>query len=86
MAFARWLLGGKCMICETTLFLQFHHRFAEEKCFEIRNCLHVSPERLIAEIAKCDLMCIVCHARWHDIATKVRTSNGTWIEEAALTF
>lgn len=86
MAFGRWLLGGKCVICGRTSFLQFHHRFGEEKHFEIRNCLHTSLERLIAEIAKCDLMCIVCHHRWHDAATKVRASNGAWIEEGECTF
>jgi len=45
--------------------MQFDHREGEQKCFSIgRRCNHrtVSKARLLAEIAKCDVVCANCHS------------------------
>ncbi len=47
--------------------LQFHHRERDEKKFEIAfyTALGFSKARLLAEIAKCDVVCANCHAKEH---------------------
>lgn len=42
--------------------LQFDHRPGEEKCFNIGEQIgNFSLERIMAEIAKCDVVCANCH-------------------------
>jgi hypothetical protein len=47
--------------------LQFHHRNPSEKLFDIgcTDALQMSMERLLKEIAKCDILCANCHAKHH---------------------
>jgi hypothetical protein len=41
--------------------MDFHHRDPAEKLFQIGPRVHASRVRLLAEIAKCDLLCSNCH-------------------------
>ena len=60
--------GGKCKRCGTKDELTFHHRIPQEKLFTISNAPRdkVSMEKLIAEIAKCDFLCVDCHKIEHE--------------------
>lgn len=68
-----WLRGYKrscsCKICGEThpACLTFHHRDASEKLIEVSITIQYgfSKERVLAEIAKCDVMCANCHAKLH---------------------
>lgn len=53
--------------------LDFHHRDDESKIIEISNALKRgwSQERILAEIAKCDVLCANCHRVLH---AKTRSS------------
>lgn len=57
--------GGKCIDCGykgPPFMFDFDHRNPDEKSFEVNNGGNgVSIERLIAEAAKCDLVCANCH-------------------------
>jgi hypothetical protein len=69
----RWLneykKGLSCLRCSEShpATLQFHHRDPQEKEFSIGMCRHgkYSKERILAEIAKCDVICANCHAKEH---------------------
>jgi hypothetical protein len=53
-----------CMDCkgEFPFFsMDFDHRPNEVKCFGIGSGYRASADRLIAEIAKCDVVCANCH-------------------------
>jgi hypothetical protein len=59
--------GGACQRCgysRCTRALTFHHRDPATKLFPLdsRNCSNRSPAVLEAEAAKCDLLCMNCHA------------------------
>ncbi len=45
--------------------LDFHHRFDEDKEFNISMCRNFSLARIKAEIAKCDVLCANCHRILH---------------------
>lgn len=55
------LLGGKCVRCGTTEKLQFDHIDPETKLFVISSGLDKPREVLLAEVAKCQLLCQVHH-------------------------
>ena len=69
----RWYANYKttlcCMICgeKHPACLQFHHRNREEKSFNVGDMAMrpSSKSRLINEIAKCDVLCVNCHAKLH---------------------
>lgn len=60
--------GGKCIRCGYNKFLEalcFHHRDADEKEVPISYALFRSWEFAKAELNKCDLLCLNCHAEVH---------------------
>ncbi len=64
------LLGGRCLICgynrDCPAAYSFHHRDPKEKLFEVsRRGLLRRWEDLIAEVRKCVLLCLRCHAEFH---------------------
>jgi hypothetical protein len=69
----RWLneykKGLSCSRCSEShpATLQFHHRDPKDKEFSIGTYRHgrFSRERLLKEIAKCDVICANCHAKEH---------------------
>ena len=63
--------GSKCRKCnydKCYRALTFHHRDPAQKSFalDIRNMASKSWEVLVAEINKCDLVCMNCHAEIED--------------------
>jgi hypothetical protein len=78
-ALKRWLSEYKstlqCIKCGENhpACLEFHHRNPKEKKFEVTravNCL-LSKERVLEEIAKCDVLCVNCHRKLHFSASFV---------------
>jgi len=59
--------GGRCEDCgyrASAAALEFHHRDPSTKEFGVGNFTG-SRARLLAEVAKCDLLCANCHRRRH---------------------
>ena len=59
-----------CVLCGSTIRLQFHHRRPSQKKFNVgyahkRN--DVTIYQLIKEIAKCNLLCEMCHRKVHGL-------------------
>lgn len=53
-----------CKLCKQTfpaVCMDFHHRNPEEKSFTIGARAFYSKDKLLAEIAKCDVYCANCH-------------------------
>jgi hypothetical protein len=59
----------KCSICseDHPACLHFHHRDPNEKDIQIAQAANMgwSKEKILAEIAKCDVLCANCHAKLH---------------------
>ena len=51
-----------CGIQYPPYVMQFDHRTDEVKLFTIASRWQLSKKRLLAEIAKCDIVCANCHA------------------------
>lgn len=47
--------------------LDFHHVLPETKCFNISQGHHYSKARQAAELAKCVVVCALCHAERHRV-------------------
>ena len=64
---ARWpiavkILGGRCVECSATDRLQFDHIDPRSKSFKIADKIaQYAWPRIMAEIAKCQLLCFDCH-------------------------
>ncbi len=54
----------KCGISDFRV-LDFHHRNQSEKDYDIATMASLSTERLMIEIAKCDILCANCHRIKH---------------------
>ena len=69
----KWLVEYKktlkCVRCGEShpATLTFHHRIGSDKSFEIGNAvaLGIGLKRLLAEIEKCEVICVNCHAKEH---------------------
>lgn len=62
------LVGSTCTRCGYDFpieALDFHHKDATEKEQSISQMLTHSWENILAEIAKCDLVCACCHRIIH---------------------
>jgi hypothetical protein len=61
--------GLSCARCSEShpATLQFHHRDPKEKDFSVSMFRRgkYSKERILAEIAKCEVICANCHAKEH---------------------
>lgn len=58
-------LGGKCVVCNSTERLQFHHRDPSQKSFTILDRWDCSWETLRPELEKCELRCEEHHKEVH---------------------
>lgn len=45
------------------IVLDFDHREQSEKLFQIADGMRYAPAKIMAEIAKCDVLCANCHRR-----------------------
>lgn len=61
----RKLLGGRCFECGSTSDLHFHHRDAATKEFPVSRFYKTKLDILLAEVAKCVLLCGSCHRTHH---------------------
>ena len=74
------LLGGKCAQCGSVENLEFDHIAPKTKKFTIGNRSSCSEKLFLEELAKCQLLCGVCHSlksisdRGHRVA---RGTHGT---------
>lgn len=57
------LLGGRCVICESTKDLQFDHKDPSQKKFKVACSLGRSMTALLEEASKCQLLCVECHRK-----------------------
>jgi hypothetical protein len=57
------LLGGACKKCDSTQVLQFDHIDPSNKSYNISELVTKKQETVLAELAKCQLLCKVCHAK-----------------------
>jgi 5-methylcytosine-specific restriction endonuclease McrA len=55
------LLGGICVNCGTSNNLQFDHINPNDVIYRISEILTHKIEKLLAELEKCQLLCIECH-------------------------
>jgi hypothetical protein len=70
---AAWLehlkVGLRCRKCgfDHPAALDFHHRKAEDKLYEVSTMplRSISKQKILAEIAKCDVYCANCHRILH---------------------
>jgi len=74
-----YLSANQCVSCGTKdiLVLEFDHKEPKEKSFNIGKAVGgkerlINLEQLIAEVAKCDVMCRNCHQR------KTHRDNNSW--------
>jgi cytochrome c556 len=62
--------GLKCTLCPEThpACLQFHHKDRKEKEDTVCRMVlrNLSKDRILAEIAKCEVLCSNCHFKLHD--------------------
>lgn len=68
--------GGKCVACDATTGLQFHHRDPSQKAFKVSQAIasNWSRERILTEAAKCELRCHRHHIEVH--ATEIPHGSG----------
>lgn len=64
-AFALEYLGGKCVTCDGTEKLQFHHKDRSTKIAAIGKMWAFKWQRFIEELDKCELQCKKCHKQIH---------------------
>jgi len=60
-------LGGFCVKCGLKTKLHIHHKDPSQKSFTVTERLHgMAWEKLIEELDKCELLCVVCHKKEHE--------------------
>jgi hypothetical protein len=68
-------LGGKCVECGRTETLEFDHIDPSTKSFNIASGYSKPKEVLLAEVAKCQLLCNKCHIEKSKKDLKFRPKN-----------
>ncbi len=72
------ILGGKCVACGTTENLEVDHKDSKKKSFEVRRMLTTySPQEIIEEIKKCQLLCRACHLEKSILERGQKPARGT---------
>jgi hypothetical protein len=67
-------LGGKCSVCgynKCIDAIDFHHRDADSKEFNLSWAMNRSWKMVEKELMKCSILCRNCHAEEHSIKGKV---------------
>lgn len=71
--------GGKCVVCGSTHQLEVDHILPELKEFNPKNVWGLKKEKREAELAKCQVLCKLCHIEKSKIdMTERQDKNGTW--------
>lgn len=71
-------LGGKCINCESTEYLQFHHVEPKNKSYNISKLSSVNITDFWQEIYKCKLLCNSCHKEEHGSKHPCGTPQKYW--------
>ncbi len=83
--FRRYKSSLCCVDCGIShpAVLQFHHRDRTEKSFTISNVISraTSINQITREIAKCDVVCVNCHAKRH---WREMHETDSWLEIVSL--
>jgi 5-methylcytosine-specific restriction endonuclease McrA len=69
-------LGGCCAHCGSDVELEFDHIDPQTKSFEITSRTCLSWERIAEELAKCQLLCSICHKVKSDTEGQVPHGGG----------
>lgn len=72
------LLGGECVQCGATQRLEFDHINRSEKLFTITSCWDYPAQVMLAELAKCQLLCKPCHKAKTLVELTGPRAHGTW--------
>jgi hypothetical protein len=56
----------KCGLTKPKSALGFHHRDCTTKSFNVSQARGLGKQRILGEIAKCDVLCFRCHAALHE--------------------
>jgi len=65
-------LGGKCKHCslaytsKNAIVFDFHHLDPTTKSFKLASKTNTTPEKFMAEVNKCILLCSNCHRLLHE--------------------
>ena len=66
LAIIACLRKGKCLYCGAdSANLEFHHRVLKDKGSDISRMKWGTLAALNRELAKCDIICNICHKSWH---------------------
>jgi len=65
------MLGGRCSSCgyhKSITALSFHHKNPQKKSFDISSNGHLMQDWdiVVSEAQKCKLLCLNCHAEYHN--------------------
>lgn len=64
--YREFMAGRNCLECGSSVKLEWHHRHPELKTMPVARMISNFPaEKVLAEIAKCDLLCQTCHRQRH---------------------
>ena len=69
------MFGGRCAVCRSTLELEFDHCDPNEKISH--RIWGWSHERIMGELAKCQLLCKVCHLEKTGLDYAAERQHGT---------
>lgn len=70
------MLGGKCVVCGTTMNLEIDHIEPSEKKFNIGACW--SRPIFYEEIKKCQLLCYPCHLKKTSKEMRAKVTHGKY--------
>lgn len=56
-------LGGKCLMCGSTIDLELDHIDSTNKVFGISSHMQYAKEKVAEEVSKCQLLCKICHRK-----------------------
>lgn len=59
---ARALLGGACVQCGSGSDLEIDHVVPRSRGFVVTSRICLSWDKVVAELARCQLLCHTCHA------------------------
>ncbi|CAM6031392.1 unnamed protein product [Sphagnum compactum] len=76
---AEWIamLGGQCVVCGSKENLEFDHIDPATKSFTITTMYGAAKEKMMSELAKCQLLCRSCHE-----AKSLKEAGGGWKHES----
>ncbi len=81
MKLAHDILGGKCVQCGSTKYLQVHHKDPSKKKYNIDYATRLSLDKFLEELKKCELLCDSHHSRETHRHNKTMSEHGGGISD-----